>query len=92
MVYVYPTAVGGGIYYYSMLFYDIYIVMIDDHLGDNPSLFIFFARSRLRDLVREISCTCTLGYIRGCPAPFIASEPKREHPAHIFIFSSFNQL
>ena len=30
-------------------------VMIDDHLGDNPSLFVFSARSRLRDLVREIS-------------------------------------
>ena len=62
--------------------------MIDDHLGDNTSLFIFFARSRLRDLVREISCTCTLGYIRGCPAPFIASKPKRDHPAHIFILPS----
>ena len=62
--------------------------MIDDHLGDNPSLFIFFTRSRLRDLVREISCTCTLGYIRGCPAPFIASEPKGDHPAHIFILPS----
>ena len=29
--------------------------MIDDHLGDNPSLFVFSARSRLQDLVREIS-------------------------------------
>ena len=52
-------------------------VMIDGHLGDNLSLF-----------VHEISCTCTLGYIRGCPAPFIACEPKRDHPAHIFILPS----
>ena len=29
--------------------------MIDDHLGDNPSLFVFSARSRLQDLVHEIS-------------------------------------
>ena len=31
--------------------------MIDDHLGDNPSLFVFSARSRLQDLVCEILLT-----------------------------------